>query len=92
MYDQLRSEYESVKRSALQPATNFYSRNEPDLFSNQANILDNREAVRKGNFYPFKVAELQFNRIIVNTGIVFHDILEIILYKSTENPYTNFEK
>ncbi|XP_020418639.1 E3 ubiquitin-protein ligase CCNB1IP1 homolog isoform X6 [Prunus persica] len=48
MYDQLRSEYESVKRSALQPATNFYSRNEPDLFSNQANILDNREAVRKG--------------------------------------------
>ncbi|KAH0986461.1 hypothetical protein GBA52_013638 [Prunus armeniaca] len=47
MYDQLRSEYESVKRSALQPATNFYSRNEPDLFSNQANILDNREAVRK---------------------------------------------
>lgn len=47
MYDQLRSEYESVKRSSIQPATNFYSRNEPDLFSNQANILDCREAVRK---------------------------------------------
>ncbi|XP_048441707.1 E3 ubiquitin-protein ligase CCNB1IP1 homolog isoform X4 [Pyrus x bretschneideri] len=49
MYDQLRSEYESVKRSAIQPSTNFFSRNEPDIFSNQANIMmDNREAVRKG--------------------------------------------
>lgn len=48
MYDQLRSEYESVKRSAIQPSTNFFSRNEPDIFSNQANIMmDNREAVRK---------------------------------------------
>ncbi|XP_050139367.1 E3 ubiquitin-protein ligase CCNB1IP1 homolog isoform X1 [Malus sylvestris] len=48
MYDQLRSEYESVKRSAIQPSTNFFSRKEPDIFSNQANIMmDNREAVRK---------------------------------------------
>ncbi|TQD76987.1 hypothetical protein C1H46_037487 [Malus baccata] len=48
MYDQLRSEYESVKRSAIQPSTNFFSRNEPDIFSNQANIMmDNREPVRK---------------------------------------------
>ncbi|XP_015899260.3 E3 ubiquitin-protein ligase CCNB1IP1 homolog isoform X1 [Ziziphus jujuba] len=47
MYDQLRSEYESVKRSAIQPANNFYSRNEPDLFSNPSNMMDNRESVRK---------------------------------------------
>lgn len=49
MYDQLRSEFESMKRSAIQPASNFYSRNEPDLFSNPANMMDNREPIRKGN-------------------------------------------
>ncbi|CAN6558344.1 unnamed protein product [Malus baccata var. baccata] len=49
MYDQLRSEYDSVKRSAIQPSTNFFSRSEPDIFSNQANIMmENREAVRRG--------------------------------------------
>ncbi|XP_028783950.1 E3 ubiquitin-protein ligase CCNB1IP1 homolog isoform X1 [Neltuma alba] len=48
MYDQLRSEYESVKRSAIQPANNFYSRNETDLFSNPPNIMDERETGRKG--------------------------------------------
>ncbi|KAF7836614.1 E3 ubiquitin-protein ligase CCNB1IP1-like protein isoform X1 [Senna tora] len=48
MYDQLRSEYESVKRSAIQPATKFYSRNEPDLFSNPPNMMDERETGRKG--------------------------------------------
>ncbi|KAB2623543.1 E3 ubiquitin-protein ligase CCNB1IP1-like protein [Pyrus ussuriensis x Pyrus communis] len=42
------SEYKSVKRSAIQPSTNFFSRNEPDIFSNQADIMMvNREAVRK---------------------------------------------
>lgn len=53
MYDQLRSEYESIKRSAIQPTTNFYSRPEPDLFSNQPNIMDNRDTIRKGNPVPF---------------------------------------
>ncbi|RDX66803.1 E3 ubiquitin-protein ligase CCNB1IP1-like protein, partial [Mucuna pruriens] len=48
MYDQLRNEYESVKRSAIQPASNFYSRNETDLFSNPPNIMDDREIGRKG--------------------------------------------
>ncbi|XP_031106882.1 E3 ubiquitin-protein ligase CCNB1IP1 homolog [Ipomoea triloba] len=48
MYDQLRSEYESVKRSAIQPANNFYSRAEPDLFSNTASMMDNRDSLRKG--------------------------------------------
>lgn len=48
MYDQLRSEYESMKRSAIQPTTNFYSRPEPDLFSNQPIIMDNRDTIRKG--------------------------------------------
>lgn len=49
MYDQLRNEFDSVKRSAIQPASNFYSRNERDLFSNPPNILDERETGRKGN-------------------------------------------
>lgn len=48
MYDQLRNEFDSVKRSAIQPASNFYSRNERDLFSNPPNILDERETGRKG--------------------------------------------
>ncbi|KAE8703332.1 E3 ubiquitin-protein ligase CCNB1IP1-like protein [Hibiscus syriacus] len=48
MYDQLRSEYQSVKRSAIQPANNFFARNEPDLFSNSAaNMMDNRDPIRK---------------------------------------------
>ncbi|XP_011044577.1 PREDICTED: E3 ubiquitin-protein ligase CCNB1IP1 homolog isoform X1 [Populus euphratica] len=48
MYDQLRSEYESNKRSAIQPANNFFSRNEPDLFSNPAaTMMDNRDPIRK---------------------------------------------
>ncbi|XP_057461749.1 E3 ubiquitin-protein ligase CCNB1IP1 homolog isoform X4 [Actinidia eriantha] len=48
MYDQLRTEYESVKRSAIQPASNFYSRPEPDLFSNPPTMMDNRDPIRKG--------------------------------------------
>ncbi|XP_011653301.1 E3 ubiquitin-protein ligase CCNB1IP1 homolog isoform X4 [Cucumis sativus] len=48
MYDQLRNEHESLKRSAIQPVTNFYTRNESDLFSNPVNLMDNREATRKG--------------------------------------------
>ncbi|XP_023645146.1 E3 ubiquitin-protein ligase CCNB1IP1 homolog isoform X3 [Capsella rubella] len=50
MYDQLRSEYESVKRTAIQPANNFYPRHqEADFFSNPAvNMMENREPIRKG--------------------------------------------
>ncbi|XP_077249554.1 RING/U-box superfamily protein isoform X2 [Tasmannia lanceolata] len=47
MYDQLRSEYESVKRSAIQPVRNFYPQNEPDLFSNPTNMVDNRDHLRQ---------------------------------------------
>lgn len=47
MYDQLRNEYDSVKRTAIQPS-NFFSRAEPDLFANPANITDNRDNMRKG--------------------------------------------
>lgn len=49
MYDQLRSEYESVKRSAIQPASNFYSRPEPDLFSNTASMMAAGDPMRKGD-------------------------------------------
>ncbi|PSS05928.1 E3 ubiquitin-protein like [Actinidia chinensis var. chinensis] len=48
MFDQLRTEYESVKRSAIQPASNFYSRPEPDLFSNPPTMMNNRDPIRKG--------------------------------------------
>ncbi|CAK9324340.1 unnamed protein product [Citrullus colocynthis] len=48
MYDQLRNEHEALKRSAIQPVSNFYPRNEPDLFSNPVNLMDNREPMRKG--------------------------------------------
>ncbi|KAM7252404.1 hypothetical protein ACFE04_024287 [Oxalis oulophora] len=64
MYDQLRSEYESVKRSAIQPVGNFYSRNEPDLFTSPAdmnmmgnrdmNMMDNREMNMMGNRDPIR--------------------------------------
>lgn len=50
MYDKLRSEYESVKRSSVQPA-NFFSRAEPDLFSSMANMMDGRATVGQGNSY-----------------------------------------
>ncbi|XXG77419.1 hypothetical protein AAC387_Pa08g1575 [Persea americana] len=48
MYDQLRSEYESMKRSAIQPASNFFARAEPDFFSSPVNMIDNRrDTIRK---------------------------------------------
>ncbi|XP_020087929.1 E3 ubiquitin-protein ligase CCNB1IP1 homolog isoform X3 [Ananas comosus] len=48
MYDQLRSEYESTKRSAIQPVNNFFPRNEPDLFSSMGNMMDGRDPLRQG--------------------------------------------
>ncbi|KAL9266503.1 E3 ubiquitin-protein ligase CCNB1IP1-like protein [Drosera capensis] len=47
MYDRLRSEYESQKRSAIQPVNNFYPRPEPDLFSNPSSMMDTRDPLRK---------------------------------------------
>ncbi|RRT81960.1 hypothetical protein B296_00019582 [Ensete ventricosum] len=47
MYDKLRSEYESAKRSSVQPA-NFFSRAEPDLFSSMANMMDGRASAGQG--------------------------------------------
>lgn len=53
MYDQLRNEYESVKRSAIQPAVNFFPRPEQDLFSSMANMMDSRDHLRQdGCFTP----------------------------------------
>lgn len=58
MYDQLRSEYESMKRAAIQPANSFYPRNEADLFSNPAvNMMDDRDPIRKGNLTSFYLCE-----------------------------------
>jgi E3 ubiquitin-protein ligase CCNP1IP1 len=56
MYDQLRNEYDSMKRSAIEPANNFFSRNEPDLFSNHAaTMMDNRNPIWKGKDFHFKM-------------------------------------
>lgn len=55
MYDQLRNEHEALKRSAIQPVSNFYPRNEPDLFSNPVNLMDNREPMRKGKLFLFLI-------------------------------------
>lgn len=48
MYDQARNEIESLKRQAIQPANNFFSRTEPDLFADPARRLDNRDSIRTG--------------------------------------------
>ncbi|KAL3821276.1 hypothetical protein ACJIZ3_007181 [Penstemon smallii] len=46
MYDEARNEIETLKRSAIQPANHFFSRPEPDLFSNPIR-LDNRDPIRQ---------------------------------------------
>ncbi|KAK1616317.1 hypothetical protein QYE76_021834 [Lolium multiflorum] len=52
MYDQLRNEYESVKRSAIQPANNYFPRAQPDMFSGMPNILDGGDPLRQGSIDP----------------------------------------
>ncbi|KAL0353866.1 UNVERIFIED_CONTAM: E3 ubiquitin-protein ligase CCNB1IP1 [Sesamum angustifolium] len=47
IYDQARNEIESLKRSAIHPANNFFSRPEPDLFSDPATRMDNKDPIRK---------------------------------------------
>jgi E3 ubiquitin-protein ligase CCNP1IP1 len=49
MYDQLRNEYESLKRSALQPANNYLARPQPDLFAGMPNMMDGGNHLRQGN-------------------------------------------
>ncbi|CAN1162871.1 E3 ubiquitin-protein ligase CCNB1IP1 homolog [Linum perenne] len=55
MYDQLRSENESMKRSAIQPVTNFYARrNDADLFADTgATMMDSREQIRNDKYTSF---------------------------------------
>ncbi|VAI57159.1 unnamed protein product [Triticum turgidum subsp. durum] len=48
MYNRLRNEYESVKRSAIQPANNYFPRAQPDLLSGMPNILDSGDPLRQG--------------------------------------------
>ncbi|KAF5728239.1 RING/U-box superfamily protein isoform 1 [Tripterygium wilfordii] len=48
MYDQLRSEFESIKRSAIQHSGNFYTTNDSDFFANPAPVvMDSRDPIRK---------------------------------------------
>ncbi|MCL7042325.1 hypothetical protein MKW94_002447, partial [Papaver nudicaule] len=48
MYDQLRSEYDALKRSLIQPANHIFSRSEADLFASPANRMENRDPLRQG--------------------------------------------
>ncbi|XP_062223656.1 E3 ubiquitin-protein ligase CCNB1IP1 homolog isoform X2 [Phragmites australis] len=48
MYDQLRSEYESVKRSSMEPTNNFFARPQPDLFTGTPNMMDGGDPLRQG--------------------------------------------
>lgn len=48
MYDLARTEAESLKRSAIMPS-NLSLSEEPDLFSNPTNRIDNRDTIRRGN-------------------------------------------
>ncbi|KAI3466022.1 hypothetical protein Pfo_022685 [Paulownia fortunei] len=48
MYDLARTEIESFKRSAIQPANHSFSRQDPDFFSNPSTRMDNRDSIRKG--------------------------------------------
>jgi hypothetical protein len=49
MYDQLRSEYELAKRSAIQPTNNYYlGRPQPELFSGIPNIMDGGDHLGQG--------------------------------------------
>lgn len=81
MYDQLRNEFDSVKRSAIQPASNFYSRNEHDLFSNPPNIMDERETGRKGKplvsivrgYYFLVKCFMMYSKLV---SIIFNQINE----------------
>jgi hypothetical protein len=49
MYDKLRTEYDSLKRSAIQPANNLFPRAQQDLFSGMPNMMDNSNTLRQGN-------------------------------------------
>ncbi|XP_062228999.1 E3 ubiquitin-protein ligase CCNB1IP1 homolog isoform X2 [Phragmites australis] len=48
MYDKLRTEYDSLKRSAIQPANNLFPRAQPDLFAGMHNMMDGSNHLRQG--------------------------------------------
>ncbi|CAL4884909.1 unnamed protein product [Urochloa decumbens] len=48
MYDKLRTEYDSLKRSAIQPANNLFPRAQQDLFAGMPNMMDNSNSLRQG--------------------------------------------
>ncbi|CAL5048212.1 unnamed protein product [Urochloa decumbens] len=51
MYDKLRTEYDSLKRSAIQPANNLFPRAQQDLFAAMPNMMDNSNPLRQGLVY-----------------------------------------
>jgi hypothetical protein len=73
MYDQLRNEYESVKRSALQPANNYLARPQPDLFAGMPNVMDGGDHLRQGNL---KLLCTQFDLFFIMSLIlvIYHYI------------------
>ncbi|KAH6764578.1 UDP-sugar pyrophosphorylase [Perilla frutescens var. frutescens] len=56
MYDLLRTEVESMKRSTIQPVNHSFSIQEPDLFSNPETRMDSTNSIRKGETLTFAEA------------------------------------
>ncbi|CAN6221097.1 unnamed protein product [Urochloa humidicola] len=51
IYDKLRTEYDSLKHSAIQPANNLFPRAQQDLFAAMPNMVDNSNPLRQGLVY-----------------------------------------
>ena len=80
MYDQLRNEYDSMKRSAVQPPNNLFSRNEPDLFANHAaTMLDSRNPIWKGKDVHFKMTIVLHRLWFVPEKVIVSSALEFLL-------------
>ncbi|CAN6163750.1 unnamed protein product [Urochloa humidicola] len=47
IYDKLRTEYDSLKHSAIQPANNLFPRAQQDLFAAMPNMMDNSNPLRQ---------------------------------------------
>ncbi|WVZ79832.1 hypothetical protein U9M48_027364 [Paspalum notatum var. saurae] len=48
MYDKLRTEYDSLKRSAIQPANKLFQRAQPDLFGGMPKMMDSSNPLKHG--------------------------------------------
>lgn len=92
MYDQLRNEYESLKRSAHQPANNYLARPQPELFAGMPNMMDGGNHLRQGNLQllctqfallimSLILAIYHYNALFAQTTLVMHQSLNYVRCK-----------